>query len=103
MGPVPGLYLHIIKYSCSIRVYQSFGINFPFASQTLPIMPALCLMLLVTYYAKNYAGMIGGSLVPGSQVPFGNTSTSTDKMFTRHTILYNNTTLHYTGMEYNIV
>ena len=91
MGPAPGLYLHIIKYGRSIRVYQSFGINFPFASQTLPIMLALCLMLLVTYYA----GMIGGSLVPGSQVPFGNTSTSTDKMFTRHTILYNNTTLHY--------
>ena len=68
-------------------VYQSFGINFPFASQTLPIMLALCLMLLVTYYAKNYAGMIGGSLVPGSQVPFGSTSTSTDKMFTRHNIV----------------
>ena len=101
MGPAPGLYLHIIKYGRSIRVYQSFGINFPFASQTVPIMLALCLMLLVTYYAKNDAGMIGGSLVPGPQVPFGSTSTSysTDKMFTRHTILYNNTTLHYTGME----
>ena len=26
-------------------------------SQTLPIMLALCLMLLVTYYAQNYAGI----------------------------------------------
>ena len=31
-------------------------------SQTLPIMLALCLMLLATYYAQNYAGIIGGSL-----------------------------------------
>ena len=32
-------------------------------SQTLPIMLALCLMLLATYYAQNYAGIIGWSLV----------------------------------------
>ena len=27
-----------------------------------PIMPALCPMLLITYYASNYAGIIGLSL-----------------------------------------
>ena len=27
-------------------------------------MPALCLMLSVTYYAQNYAGIIGWSLIP---------------------------------------
>ena len=26
-------------------------------------MLALCFMLLVTYYAQNYAGIIGGSLI----------------------------------------
>ena len=31
-------------------------------NQTLPIMLALCLMLLGTYYAQNYAGIIGWSL-----------------------------------------
>ena len=29
----------------------------------MPIMPALCSMLLVTYYAFNYAGIIGQGLV----------------------------------------
>ena len=29
----------------------------------LPIMLALCLMLSMTYYAQNYAGIIGGSLL----------------------------------------
>ena len=29
----------------------------------LPIMPALCPMLLITYYASNYAGIIGLSLI----------------------------------------
>ena len=33
------------------------------AYYTLPIMLALCLMLLGTYYAQNYAGIIGRSLV----------------------------------------
>ena len=27
-----------------------------------PIMPALCLMLFSTYYAQNYAGIIGAGL-----------------------------------------
>ena len=58
-------------------------------------MLVLCLMLLATYYAKNYAGIISWSLVPGPQIPFG----SPDKTFTKHAIVYNNTTLYYTGME----
>ena len=29
----------------------------------LPIMQALCLMFLPSYYAQNYAGIIGSSLV----------------------------------------
>ena len=29
----------------------------------MPIMPALCSMLLVTYYAFNYAGIIGRGLI----------------------------------------
>ena len=33
-----------------------------YIDQTLPIMLALCLMLLATYYAQNYAGIIGWSL-----------------------------------------
>ena len=50
------------KYGeCSIRVYRSSLIFF---NQTLPIMLALCLMLLGTYYAQNYAGIIGRSLGP---------------------------------------
>ena len=32
-------------------------------SKIFPIMLALCLMLLVTYYAQNYAGIIGWSLL----------------------------------------
>ena len=31
-------------------------------SQTVPIMLALCLILLATYYSQNYAGIIGWSL-----------------------------------------
>ena len=31
--------------------------------QYFPIMLALCLMFSVTYYAQNYAGIIGWSLV----------------------------------------
>ena len=49
-------YAHVkdlsLKSDCSIRVY-------------IPIMLALCLMLLATYYAQNYAGIIGWSLPVG--------------------------------------
>ena len=34
-----------------------------YIDRLIPIMPALCLMLLVTYYAFNYAGIIGRGLL----------------------------------------
>ena len=34
-----------------------------FLKKILPIMLASCLMLSVTYYAQNYAGIIGWSLM----------------------------------------
>ena len=50
-----------IRYSdCSIRVYRSINIIFLII---LPIMLALCSMLLATYYAFNYAGIIGRGLM----------------------------------------
>ena len=36
----------------------------------LPIMLALCLMLLVTYYAFYYAGMIGLGLMTALKQPY---------------------------------
>ena len=33
-----------------------------YIDRLIPIMPALCSMLLVTYYAFNYAGIIGRGL-----------------------------------------
>jgi len=48
----------IIKFSPGVRI--SCLIKF---SKIVPIMLALCLMLLDTYYALNYAGIIGWGLV----------------------------------------
>ena len=58
--PLYGNTMHVLMDTdCSIRVYKSF-----FAiSKIFPIMLALCLMLSVTYYAQNYAGITGWSLV----------------------------------------
>ena len=51
--------LHVLKDNgCSIRVYQSFVTIF----QKIPVMLALCLILSVTYYTQNYAGIIGWTL-----------------------------------------
>ena len=36
-----------------------------YIDRVVPIMPALCSMLLVTYYAFNYAGIIGWGLARG--------------------------------------
>ena len=36
--------------------------GFKYGSDILPIMLALCSMLSGTYYAHNYASIIGGSL-----------------------------------------
>ena len=38
-----------------------------YIDQLIPIMPALCSMLLVTYYAFNYAGIIGRGLYSNVQ------------------------------------
>ena len=43
----------LLDNDCSIRVYKLFVV----------IFQKLCLMLLVTYYAQNYAGIIGWFLV----------------------------------------
>ena len=51
------LYVLLVN-DCSIRVYQSFDAIF----KKIIIGLALCLMLLVTHYAQNYAGIIGWSL-----------------------------------------
>ena len=37
----------------------------------MPIMLALCLMLLHTYYAKNYAGIIDSGLFNGETLRVG--------------------------------
>ena len=47
------------EYLLSFRHAIAHLINF---SKIVPIMLALCLMLLVTYYALNYAGIIGQCL-----------------------------------------
>ena len=59
----------LLHNDCFIRVYRSFTTIF-FQCLILllifilhfPIMLALCLMLSMTHYAQNYAGIIGGSL-----------------------------------------
>ena len=38
-------------------------VQLEYINQIFPIMLALCLMLSVTYYAQNYAGIIGWSLI----------------------------------------
>ena len=54
---------------CSIRVYQSFCNSYFYKQEfillqnILLIMLALCSMLSGTYYAHNYASIIGGSLL----------------------------------------
>ena len=54
---------------CSIKVYRSFTIFHKCLILIFilhfPIMLALCLMLSMTHYAQNYAGIIGGSLLRG--------------------------------------
>ena len=52
---------------CFIRVYRSISLTYNLIGKdfqyTVPIMLALCLMLSGTYYAKNYAGIIGRGLL----------------------------------------
>ena len=60
--------LSIRVTDCSIRVYRSFCDTYFYKQEfillqnILPIMLALCSMLSGTYYAHNYASIIGGSL-----------------------------------------
>ena len=62
---------YIQDSDCSIRVYRSISLTYSLTGKDfqynilkiiIPIMLALCLMLSSTYYAKNYAGMIGQGL-----------------------------------------
>ena len=62
------VYDYALSYGdCSYRVYQSFTKVFTNVLVLLilhfPIHMALCLMHSMTYYAQNYAGIIGGSLI----------------------------------------
>jgi len=59
----------LFHIDCYIKVYQSFSItcnltgkDSQYTEIILPIMLALCLMLSSTYYAQNYASIIGWCL-----------------------------------------
>ena len=54
----------LLDNDCLIRIYQLSIIRCN-SSKIFPIMLALSLMLSVTYYAQNYAGIIGWSLDEG--------------------------------------
>ena len=52
----------LLGIDCSIRLYQLF-VAISLMAKIFPIILALCLMLLVTYYSQiNYAGIISWSL-----------------------------------------
>ena len=51
--------LTILGKACILYSFFHYGSNF------LPIMLALCSMLLPPYYAQNYAGIMGSSLILG--------------------------------------
>ena len=46
----------------------------------LPIMPALCPMPVGTYYAHNYAGIIGSGLLTTLCSPLGNILQTAEKL-----------------------
>ena len=56
------------NYHILTQISQSWAKHafFPLCWQFLPVMLALCSMLLPPYYAQNYAGIIGSSLVIGN-------------------------------------
>ena len=57
--------VHVISLkgsSCKMSMYMSLGKLYFAQKFYLRIMLALCLMLLPSYYAQNYAGIIGSSL-----------------------------------------
>ena len=49
--------------SCKMSLYLW---EIVFCIKILPIILAICLMLLPSYYAQNYAGIIGSSLMMGN-------------------------------------
>ena len=51
---------YIDRFAATCHKCRNIAIN---EFYIFPIMLALCLMLSVTYYAQNYAGIIGGSLL----------------------------------------
>ena len=65
--------LHLSKYSYKITVDSlktlpqnvNVFVKSVFCTKSLPIMLAICLMLLSFYYAQNYAGIIGSNLIHG--------------------------------------
>ena len=66
MNDVKVYYYVLIYNDYSIRVYRSFTTIFHKCMNTsinlFSYILALCLMLLTTHYAQNYAGIIGGPL-----------------------------------------
>ena len=59
--------IRVIQNGDCSRVYRSISLTCKLTSdfqytENKPIMLALCLMLSGTYYAKNYAGIIGRGL-----------------------------------------
>ena len=65
---------NLIKNYC--RFTQNFSSHFQIhafvaclCTKSLPIMLAVCLMLLPSYYAPNYAGIIGSGLLQSNQLP----------------------------------
>ena len=56
---------NVVKFYVHIRPIFSCRVTNVLCTKILPIMLALCLMLLPSYnsyYAQNYAGIIGSSL-----------------------------------------
>ena len=51
----------ITEYGLFITIFRKYINIAIFEHYIFPIMLALCLMILMTYYAQNYAGIIGGS------------------------------------------
>ena len=51
------------KYTAIFQFRTTNSLKYCNFSKIFPIMLAFCLMLSVTYYAQNYAGIIDWSLV----------------------------------------
>ena len=61
------LYLMLLHKQKHVKIVQLHRFNYAACShirKIMPIMLGLCLMLLYTYHAKNYAGIINSGLAP---------------------------------------